>query len=78
MNASNTVATFTPTSPAPNPNTIYTATVATSFTLVGPSPPFWDAMMLRAAHQAGCSVLLSEDMQEGREIDGIQVVNPFL
>jgi predicted nucleic acid-binding protein len=38
---------------------------------------FWDALVLRAAQQAGCRVLLSEDFQEGREIDGIQVVNPF-
>src|SRR6202045_1164308 len=31
---------------------------------------FWDALILRAAQQAGCSVLLSEDLQEAREIDG--------
>jgi predicted nucleic acid-binding protein len=37
---------------------------------------FWDALVLRAAKQAGCSVLFSEDMQE-REIDGLQIVNPF-
>lgn len=39
---------------------------------------FWDALILRAAKQAGCSVLLSEDLQEAREIDGVHVVNPFL
>ena len=38
---------------------------------------FWDALVLRAAKQAGCSVLLSEDMQGNREIDGVQIVNPF-
>jgi predicted nucleic acid-binding protein len=38
---------------------------------------FWDALVLRSAQQAGCSVLLSEDFQGGREIDGIHVVNPF-
>jgi predicted nucleic acid-binding protein len=38
---------------------------------------FWDAMVVRAAGQSGCVVLLSEDMQEGREVDGISVVNPF-
>ena len=37
---------------------------------------FWDALVLRTAKQAGCSVLFSEDMQ-AREIDGLQVVNPF-
>jgi predicted nucleic acid-binding protein len=38
---------------------------------------FWDALILRSAQQAGCSILLSEDFQGGREIDGVQVVNPF-
>jgi predicted nucleic acid-binding protein len=38
---------------------------------------FWDALVLRAAKQAGCSILFSEDMQEVREIDGLQIVNPF-
>ena len=39
--------------------------------------PFWDALVVRAAKQAGCSVLLSEDMQDAREIDGLQIVDPF-
>ncbi len=38
---------------------------------------FWDALILRAAKQAGCSVLFSEDMQEAREVDGVRIVNPF-
>jgi predicted nucleic acid-binding protein len=38
---------------------------------------FWDALVLRAAKQGGCSVLLSEDMQDAREVDGLQIVNPF-
>jgi predicted nucleic acid-binding protein len=38
---------------------------------------FWDALLLRAAKEAGCSVLFSEDMQDTREIDGLQIVNPF-
>ena len=38
---------------------------------------FWDALILRAAKQAGCSVLLSEDLQGAREIDGVKIVNPF-
>ena len=38
---------------------------------------FWDALVLRAAKQAGCSVLLSEDFQTAREVDGVQIVNPF-
>jgi len=39
---------------------------------------FWDALVLRMAKQTGCRVLLSEDMQHGREFDGVKIVNPFL
>jgi predicted nucleic acid-binding protein len=38
---------------------------------------FWDALVLRSAKQSGCSVLLSEDLQDTRDIDGVRVVNPF-
>jgi predicted nucleic acid-binding protein len=38
---------------------------------------FWDALILRAAKQAGCSVLFSEDLQQSRDIDGVRIVNPF-
>jgi predicted nucleic acid-binding protein len=38
---------------------------------------FWDALILRAAKQAGCSILFSEDMQQAREIDGVRIVNPL-
>jgi len=38
---------------------------------------FWDALVVRTAKQAGCRILLSEDFQDGREIDGLRVVNPF-
>lgn len=39
---------------------------------------FWDALVLRAAAQSGCSTLLSEDMQNAREVEGVRIVNPFL
>ena len=39
---------------------------------------YWDALVLRMAKQASCRVLLSEDMQHGREIDGVKIVNPFV
>jgi predicted nucleic acid-binding protein len=38
---------------------------------------FWDALILRAAKQAGCRVLFSEDLQAAREVDGGEIVNPF-
>lgn len=39
---------------------------------------YWDALILHSAKQAGCSVLLTEDLQHGQVIDGVRVVNPFL
>ncbi len=39
---------------------------------------FFDALICRVARQAGVSHLLSEDMQDGQDIDGLKVVNPFV
>lgn len=38
---------------------------------------FWDALVLRSAKQAGCSVLFTEDFQHGRGVEGLRIVNPF-
>lgn len=38
---------------------------------------FWDALILNAAADAGCSLLLSEDMQDGFVTRGLTVVNPL-
>ena len=38
---------------------------------------FWDALILTAAADAGCSLLLSEDMQDGFVVAGLTVVNPL-
>jgi predicted nucleic acid-binding protein len=39
---------------------------------------FYDALIVAAALEAGCSTLLSEDMQHGRVIDGrLTIQNPF-
>ncbi len=38
---------------------------------------FWDAVMLAAAAQAGCRVLLSEDMQHGFTWRGVTIQDPF-
>jgi predicted nucleic acid-binding protein len=38
----------------------------------------WDTLVLRCAKQSGCSVLLTEDMQNGQVFDGVRIVNPFL
>ena len=38
---------------------------------------FWDAVILSAAAEANCQLLLSEDMQNGFVWRGVTVVNPF-
>jgi predicted nucleic acid-binding protein len=38
---------------------------------------FYDSLILSAAIQAGCDILYSEDLQDGQELRGIKIVNPF-
>lgn len=38
---------------------------------------FWDAMVVRAAAESGCSLLWTEDLTHGRVIRGVRVRNPF-
>jgi hypothetical protein len=42
-----------------------------------PERPFWDAMILRSAQELGCQILHTEDLNAGREYDGVEVRNPF-
>ncbi len=37
----------------------------------------WDAMIWSVSHRAGAHLLLSEDFQDGRVLDGVRFVNPF-
>jgi predicted nucleic acid-binding protein len=37
----------------------------------------WDCVVCVASAQAGAKVLLTEDMQDGRVIDGLRLINPF-
>lgn len=39
---------------------------------------FWDAMVVQAAIDARCDVLLSEDLSSGRRFGSLAIVNPFL
>lgn len=39
---------------------------------------FYDALIVAAATDAGCDTLYSEDMQHGRSIGALAIVNPFL
>jgi predicted nucleic acid-binding protein len=39
---------------------------------------FWDALIVEAALKSGADRLFTEDMQHGRVIEGMRIVNPFL
>jgi len=39
---------------------------------------FWDSLIISSAKTSKCTYLLSEDLNAGQRIEGIQVVNPFL
>ena len=39
---------------------------------------FWDSLIVSAAKTAECRYLLTEDLQAGQDLDGVQVINPFL
>ncbi|MBK1836494.1 hypothetical protein JHL17_03630 [Azospirillum sp. YIM B02556] len=38
---------------------------------------FWDGMIWSVAKRAGSRVLFSEDLQDGRELEGVRFLNPF-
>ena len=38
---------------------------------------YWDAAIIEAARKQSCGVLLSEDLDHGRDYDGVVVQNPF-
>jgi predicted nucleic acid-binding protein len=39
---------------------------------------FYDALIVAAAADSGCNVLLTEDLQHGRKLGGVTIRNPFL
>jgi predicted nucleic acid-binding protein len=38
---------------------------------------FYDALILASAVHGGCEILYSEDFQDGQQVRGIQIINPF-
>ncbi len=38
---------------------------------------YWDSAIVAAARALGCGELYSEDMSDGRRIEGVVIVNPF-
>jgi predicted nucleic acid-binding protein len=38
---------------------------------------FWDALLWATAKRAGCRILFSENLQDGRRLDDVLFINPF-
>jgi predicted nucleic acid-binding protein len=38
---------------------------------------FWDALIVSAAYFKNAAIILTEDLNEGQQIEGITIVNPF-
>jgi len=39
---------------------------------------FWDALLVAAANRLGAAILLTEDLNHGQTIAGVEIRNPFL
>jgi len=37
----------------------------------------WDALMVEAARRAACDVMLTEDLSDGADFDGVHIQDPF-
>jgi predicted nucleic acid-binding protein len=53
-------------------------TLAAADLVVDHKLQFWDALIVTAAADAGCTLLLSEDMQHGFVVRGLTIINPLL
>ena len=40
--------------------------------------PYWDALIIASAAQSGASYVLSLDLQDKQQIDGVTIINPLL
>ncbi len=38
---------------------------------------FYDSMIIAQAQEAGCGVIYSEDLQHGRTLQGLKIIDPF-
>ncbi|HEV2300658.1 MAG TPA: PIN domain-containing protein [Stellaceae bacterium] len=38
---------------------------------------YWDALLIATAAEAGCTVILTEDLAHGDELGGVEIHNPF-
>ena len=38
---------------------------------------YWDALLIATAVEAGCTLILTEDLQDGSTLGGVEIHNPF-
>jgi len=38
---------------------------------------YWDSMLCTTALEAGCSAVITEDMNHGQSIDGLDIISPY-
>ena len=38
---------------------------------------YWDALLIATAAEAGCTLILTEDLQDGTKLAGVEIHNPF-
>ena len=38
---------------------------------------FYDSLIIAAAVEGGCDILYSEDLQDGQQVQGVKIVNPY-
>ena len=61
-----------------NPVPVKAALIDSAWTVEGRfGLHFWDALIVAAAQRVGCTYLLTEDLQDGQDFEGLLVVNPF-
>jgi predicted nucleic acid-binding protein len=39
---------------------------------------FYDSLIMASALQGGCTILFSEDLHHGHQVDSVKIVNPFI
>jgi predicted nucleic acid-binding protein len=60
------------------PHTLQDDLIAAAELLARFELQYFDALIIAVSKRAGATMLVSEDMQDGLEIDGLRVVNPFV
>jgi len=38
---------------------------------------YWDALLVATAAEAGCGLILTEDLADGGKLGGVEIHNPF-